>query len=445
MNLTSSSKPLPPSFKASPKKKGKKFLRWMKVLGPGIVTGAADDDPSGIATYSQTGAQFGFGMVWMAVFMLPFMMAVQEACARIGLVTGKGLAAVIKEHFPKPILLGSVILVLVANIVNIGADLGAMASAANLLIPLNPILWILLFTSLILGLEIFLSYKIYSKILKWLVCALFAYPLTLLIIKQPWLVILKATFIPHFEFSFAFLFIITGVVGTTISPYLFFWEASQEVEESKEKNNHLSIPRTIQKKDIFKLRVDNTVGMIFSEIATWSIIVVAASVLHGAGIRDIKTAADAANALAPLVHTFPNAGFLAKLIFSVGILGLGFLSIPVLSGSAAYAVSEAFGWEASLNHKFKNAPQFYWIIISATLTGLTLNFIGVNPVKALIYTAVLNGIVAVPLLILIALIAGNEKILKEFKGGWISQTLLWMTLIAMAVGAIALFFTLRQL
>ena len=421
-----------------------KFLRWLKILGPGIVTGAADDDPSGIATYSQTGAQFGFGMLWAAFFMLPFMMAVQEACARIGLVTGKGLAAVIKEHYPKPILLGAVLLVLAANIVNIGADLGAMASAANLILPINPIIWILFFTIIILALEIFLNYKTYSKILKWLVCALFAYPLTLFIIKQPWMEILKASFIPHFEFTFSFLFIITGVLGTTISPYLFFWEASHVVEELKINHRNSGLNRKIGPKDIFKLRVDNTVGMLFSEIATWSIIVVAATVLHGSGIRDINTAADAAKALEPLVHSFPNSGFLAKLIFSIGILGLGFLAIPVLSGSAAYAVSDAMGWEASLNLKLYKAPKFYFIIIASTIVGLLLNFLGINPVKALIYTAVLNGVAAVPLLILIALISGNDKIMKEFKGSWFSASLLWITFLGMAAGAVTMFFFLGK-
>ena len=420
----------------------KKGIQLLKVLGPGIVTGAADDDPSGIATYSQTGAQFGYGMLWTAAYMLPFMMAVQEACARIGLVKGKGLAAVIKDHYPKPILVGAVILVLIANIVNIGADLGAMASAARLLLPLPTDLWLLIFSGLILALEVFLKYKSYSKILKWLVSALFAYPLTLFIVHQPWLTILKASFVPHFEFTFPFLFIITGVLGTTISPYLFFWEASQEVEEIDSKNRIYSQRLKITKEDIFKLRIDNTVGMLFSEIATWSIIVVAATVLHGTGIRNINTAADAAQALEPLVHTFPNAGFLAKLIFCIGILGLGFLAIPVLSGSAAYALSDALGWKASLDLEVKKAPGFYWIISLSTMMGLILNFLGVNPVKALIYTAVLNGVAAVPLIILIALISGSESIMKEFKGGLLSKTLLWITFLGMAAGAITMFFSI---
>jgi len=422
------------------KRFGIRILKWIRILGPGIVTGAADDDPSGIATYSQTGAQFGFGMLWTAFFMLPMMLAVQEACARIGLVTGKGLGSVIKEHYSKTILIGSVVLVLIANIVNIGADLGAMASAANLLVPINPQILLILFSLIILLAEILFKYRIYARILKWLVCTLFAYPLTLFIIHAPWMTILKASFIPHFEFTFSFLFIITGVLGTTISPYLFFWQASQEVEEIHLKMEKQPEYRPVHHSDIFKLRVDNSVGMIFSEIATWSILVVAATVLHQSGIKDIKTASDAAKALEPLVHTFPNAGFLAKLIFSIGILGLGFLAIPVLSGSAAYALCDAMGWKASLEYTYKKAPLFYLVILISTLVGLFLNFIGVNPVKALIYTAVLNGVAAVPLLLLITHISANESILKEFKGGFWSQLVLWITFLGMAAGAITMFF-----
>lgn len=362
----------------------RKFTRFLKILGPGIVTGAADDDPSGIATYSQTGAQFGFGMLWTAFYMLPFMVAVQEACARIGLVQRMGLGAVIREHYSRPILFGAVALVLVANIVNIGADLGAMAGAISLLIPWKSEIWPVFFSTIILILEISLEYKSYSKILKWLVCALFAYPLTLFIVHEPWITILKTSFVPHFELTFPFLFIITGVLGTTISPYLFFWEASQEVEELSAKGKRDHSIHKITKEDILKLRFDNTLGMVFSEIATWSIIVVAATVLHESGIINIITASDAAKALEPLVHTFPNSGYIAKLIFSVGILGLGFLAIPVLSGSAAYALSEALGWKASLDLNFKKAKGFYWIISISTLVGLFLNFLGIDPVKALI-------------------------------------------------------------
>jgi NRAMP (natural resistance-associated macrophage protein)-like metal ion transporter len=418
-----------------------RFAKYFSLLGPGLVTGAADDDPSGIATYSQTGAQFGYGQLWTALFMLPFMTAVQEACARIGIVTGMGISAVVKKHYSRTVLYGVVALVVIANVINIGADIGAMAAAIQLLVPVPFIILTVCITASILLLEIYTSYKVYSKILKWLAITLLAYPITLFIVHQPWATILRATVVPHFEFSFAFLFIITGVLGTTISPYMFFWEASQEVEEQKESRAENPTKRVDGWRIIHKMRIDNNFGMIFSEFATWSIIVVAATVLHNSGVTDIKTAADAAKALEPLVHSFPHAGFLAKLIFSVGIIGLGLLAIPVLSGSAAYAVSEAFNWRASLNYKLKKARGFYGVIIAATCVGLLINFVGIDPVKALVYAAVLNGVAAVPLLFLIARIAANEQIMGEFKSKALSSTLVWITFIAMGAAAIAMFYT----
>ena len=419
-----------------------KIKGFWRILGPGLVTGAADDDPSGIATYSQTGAQFGYGQLWTALWMLPLMTVVQEACARIGLVTGKGVTTIVKEYYSRTVLYIVVGLVVIANTINIGADLGAMAAAAQLMVPASFILLTLIFTSVILVLEVFTNYKIYSKILKWLAITLMAYPVTLFIVHQPWSTILRATIVPHFELSFAFFFIITGVLGTTISPYMFFWEASQEVEEDDEKHLLTTGKPLISWMSVHRMRVDNTFGMIFSEFATWSIIVVAATVLHGSGVKNINTAADAARALEPLVHSFPHAGFLAKLIFSFGIISLGFLAIPVLSGSAAYSVAEALNWRASLNLKFKKAPGFYAIIIAATAVGLLLNFIGVDPVKALVYAAVLNGVAAVPLIFLILHISSNEKIMGEFKSRWLSKTILWITFIAMGAAAFAMFYTI---
>ncbi len=428
----------------TPNKKStkRKFWKFFTLLGPGLTTGAADDDPSGIATYSQTGAQFGYGQLWTALYMLPFMTAVQEACARIGLVTGKGIAAIVKEHYSRTVLYAVVGLVVVANTINIGADIGAMASAAQLLIPVNFTFLTLFFTAVILVLEIFTNYKVYSKILKWLALALLAYPITVFIVKQPWLTVLKATVIPHFEFNFAFLFIIIGVVGTTISPYMFFWEASQEVEEQKEKHRIKNGRSIVTWDRIRSMRLDNNAGMIISEITTWCILLVGATVLHNSGVRDINTAADAAKALEPLVNSFPNAGFLAKLIFSIGIIGLGLLAVPVLSGSAAYAVAEAVNWKASLNFKLKQAHGFYGVITIASIIGLMINFIGIDPVKALIYAAVLNGVAAVPLLFLIAKIARNKNIMGEYRSGWLSTGLLWFTFVAMGAAAVAMFFTI---
>jgi NRAMP (natural resistance-associated macrophage protein)-like metal ion transporter len=419
-----------------------KIKGFWRILGPGLITGAADDDPSGIATYSQTGAQFGYGQLWTALYMLPLMTAVQEACARIGLVTGKGITTIVKERYGRGVLYSVVTLVVIANVINIGADLGAMASAAQLLVPVPFVVLTLIFTTIILLLEVFTNYKAYSKILKWLAITLLAYPITVFIVHQPWGTILKASVVPHFEFSFAFFFIITGVLGTTISPYMFFWEASQEVEEDNKKHLLNGSKPNVSMISIHRMRLDNTFGMIFSEFATWSIIVVGATVLHNSGVHDVKTAADAAKAIEPLVHSFPHAGFLSKLIFSIGIIGLGMLAIPVLSGSAAYSVAEAFNWHASLNLKFNKAKGFYIIIIAATVVGLILNFIGIDPVKALVYAAVLNGVAAVPLLFLVVKISGNEKIMGEFKSGWLSKTILWITFGAMAAAAVAMFYTI---
>lgn len=420
----------------------KKIKKFFKIIGPGVITGAADDDPSGIGTYSQTGAQFGYGQLWTALFMLPFQTAVQEACARIGSVTGKGIAAIVGKHYGKKVLYAVVVLVLVANTINIGANIGAMAAAANLIVPLNLAVLAIIFTTTTLLLEIFTSYKVYSKVLKLLALSLFAYPVSVFIVSQPWAQIVKATFIPHFELSFGFFFIITGVLGTTISPYMFFWQASEEVEE--ERKNHLlksgEKPR-INRSYIRNLRLDNFIGMCFSQLGTWAIIIVAATVLHANGITNIDSAASAAKALEPLVDSFPNAGFLAKVIFATGIIGLGLLSIPVLAGSAAYALAEAFSWREGLYLKLKQAHGFYGVIIFSTLIGLAINFIGINPMKALVYTAVINGLVAVPLIFLIGRVAQNEKIMGQYRSGWLSKSLVFLTFLAMGAAALAMFAT----
>lgn len=422
----------------------KKIKKLLRIAGPGVITGAADDDPSGIATYSQSGAQFGYSQLWTVLLLLPFMTAIQEACARIGAVTGKGIAAVIKENYSKKVLYAVVILVVVANTINIGADLGAMGEAASLVLPINFAVLTLFFAALILTLEIFTSYKTYAKVLKWLALALLAYPVTLFLVREPWLEILKATFVPNIEFSFAFLFIITGVFGTTISPYMFFWQASEEVEEEKEKHLKTKNGTHVTRAFIKNLRIDTFVGMLASQLATWCIIVVAATVLHANGVTNIGTAADAARALEPLVHTFPHSGFLAKLIFAVGIIGLGLLGVPVLSASASYAVSETLNWKEGLNLKFKKAHGFYGVITIATIIGLAINFLGIDPIKALVFTAVFNGVAAVPLIFVIAKIAANKKIMGEHKSGILSQILVWGTFAIMGAAAIAMFFALSQ-
>jgi Mn2+/Fe2+ NRAMP family transporter len=336
-------------------------------------------------------------------------------------------------------------LVIIANILNIGADIGAMAAAANLIIPISLPVLAILFTTIILSLEILTSYRTYSKILKILVLALLSYPITLFIINEPWTELLKATVIPQFKLETSFLFVCIAVLGTTISPYLFFWQASEEVEE--EKAHHLfnhGKPK-INNNFIRNLRQDTFVGMFFSNLAAWCIIAVSGTVLHQANITSIETAADAAKAIEPLVQSFPNAGFWAKCVFATGIIGLGLLAIPILSGSAAYALSEVFGWNEGLNHKFHRAYGFYGIITASTLIGLLINFLGLNPMKTLIYAAVANGFASIPLIFIIRQISQNRKIMGEHTGGWLSNLFLYLTFFAISITGIILFLSLFNL
>ncbi|MEO8736386.1 MAG: divalent metal cation transporter [Edaphobacter sp.] len=421
-----------------------RIVKFFRILGPGVITGAADDDPSGIATYSQTGAQFGFGQLWTSLYQIPLLLAVQEACGRIGAVTGKGLAGVIKEHYARKILIGVVVLVAVANTINIGADIGAVAAAAQLVV--NVPFWVLAVatTALLVVSEVLVTYKTYANVLKWLALALFSYPATALIVRQPWKEILYATVVPHIELTFAFFFIITGVFGTSISPYMFFWQASEEVEEERAVNMPMGKdckPR-LPRKFIRDMRIDTLVGMASAELAQWFIIITTATVLFKHGTTTINTAADAAKALEPLVRSFPNSGQVAKDLFAIGVIGLGLLAIPVLAGSAAYALAEAFGWKDGLSRKFKKARGFYGVIILSMLIGLLLNFIGIDPMKALVFTAVFNGVAAVPLLFLIAKINGSSEILGDYRGGRLSRSFVWVTFVVMGLSAVALFYTL---
>jgi NRAMP (natural resistance-associated macrophage protein)-like metal ion transporter len=424
--------------------------RWLRIVGPGLVTGAADDDPSGIGTYSQAGAAFGTGQLWLALYMLPLLIAVQEMCARIGLVTGKGIAAVVRQHFSRPVLYTAVSLVLVANTLNIGADLGAMAATIQLLVPGVPFLLLLVMLAFgILALEIFVPYRRYAVVLKVLALSLFAYVATGLIIGLRDVALIKATFVPTIELTPTFLALVVGVLGTTISPYLFFWQASEEVEEvelhhREPHGNDRVRQRSLLLAQLRALRLDTALGMLASEVATWFIIFTTGSVLHTHGITTITTADQAAAALEPLVHTFPHAGTLAKVIFATGILGVGLLGIPVLAGAAAYAVAEAFHWHEGLAKTFRQAPGFYVVIGAATLVGMGLNLLHINPIAALVYSAGINGVVAVPLLVLILLVASNRGIMGEHTNGRLANGLGILTVVAMgaaAVTTVILFFT----
>jgi Mn2+/Fe2+ NRAMP family transporter len=383
-------------------------------------------------------------MLWTALYQIPLLIAVQECCARIGAVTGQGLARVINQQYPRKVVIAIVMLVVIANTLNIGADIGAVAAAARLVVDAPFWLFAVLTAVIVVTLEVLVTYRSYAKFLKWLALALLSYPATAFMIGQNWSEIWWATIVPHVEFTFGFLFIITGVFGTSISPYMFFWQASQEVEEV----GALQLPVDSRGRPrlpphfIRDMRIDTSVGMVFSELAQWFIIITTGSVLFSHGITNIASAADAAKALEPLVQSFPNAGQVARNLFAIGVIGLGLLGIPVLAGSAAYALSEVFDWKEGLSLKFAQARGFYGVIIAATAVGLTLNFIGIDPFKALVFTAVFNGVAAVPLLFVIARLNSSDAVLGERRGGRLSRSLVWLTFGLMGLSAVALLVTL---
>lgn len=420
----------------------RRFSRFVRILGPGVVTGAADDDPSGIATYSQAGAAYGFGFLWAFPFMYPLLLAVQESCSRIGAVTGKGLAAVIKQNYSKKILYMSVFLVVVANTVNIGADLGAMAATTQLFVDLPYIALVVLYALVIILLIIFVSYKKYVTFLKWLAVALLAYPVTALMVGLNWAEVFRATFATIPTINAETVYILVGMLGTTISPYLFFWDTSEVVEEEISEHRQSQAGRTpkISRRFLRGVKLDNFAGMTLAAVSAWFIVIACASVLNKNGVTTINTAADAARALEPLVQGFPYAGLLAKLIFSVGIIGVGLLAVPVLAGSSSYAISEMFGWKEGLYRKFRKAYGFYIVIIVATMVGVAINFLGIDPIKALVFTAVFNGIAAVPLLWMITRIGNNAGIMGAYKNGALSNIFVRLALAAMSLAVVALGF-----
>lgn len=420
----------------------KRFSRFVRILGPGVVTGAADDDPSGIATYSQAGAGYGYGFLWAFPLMYPLLLAVQESCSRIGAVTGKGLAAVIKENYSKKLLYMSVLLVVVANTINIGADLGAMAATTQLFIDVPFAVLAVFYAIVIILLVVFVSYKKYAKILKWLAITLLAYPVTALLVGQNWPEVFQSTFMTLPKINADTIYIFVGILGTTISPYLFFWDTSEIVEEeiSKHRLSATGKDPKISKRFLRSVRMDNFVGMTLATVTAWFIVIACAGVLNKNGVTEINTAADAARALEPLVQGFPYAGLIAKLIFSVGIIGIGLLAVPVLAGSSAYAISETLGWKEGLYRRFKRASGFYIVIIFATIVGLAMNFLGIDPIKALIFTAVFNGIAAVPLLWMLAKVGNNANIMGQYKNGLVSNIFVRIALGLMVVAVLALFY-----
>lgn len=411
------------------KKISQKISRFWKLLGPGLVTGASDDDPSGIATYSQAGAAYGLSTLWTSLIAFPLMAAIQQMCARIGLVTSHGLTGTLKEFYPKPVLYLMLLFSFPAIIMNIGADIAAMGAVGNLLFPaIEATYFSVFFTVLLLGLIIYLPYQKIAAILKYLCMVLLVYLIVPFLYHQDILKIIKSTFIPTIHFDKNFISILVGILGTTISPYLFFWQASMEVEEMKHKKRHLVVNRKI----IHEMKQDVDFGMGFSGLVMFFIILTTGTVLFNGGIHQIDTVEQAALALKPL------AGDLAYLLFATGVIGTGLIAIPVLSGALSYIVTETFGWQQGLDKKFHEARAFYIIIAISLLLGLSLNYVGISPVKALIFSAILYGLTAPVLIAIILHISNNKKVMGNFTNGRISNILGFAALIIMTLAAVAL-------
>lgn len=400
----------------------------LEVLGPGLVTGAADDDPSGIGTYSQVGAQFGYGLAWTMFFGFPLLVSIQAICARIGATTGRGIAQNLREHYPVWLLRTVVVLLLIANVINLGADLGAMGAVLALVIPGPVLLFTIAFGVASVLLEVFVSYSRYARILKWTTLSLFAYVGVVFVADVPWSMAIYDILIPQMVFDKEHAMAMVAIFGTTISPYLFFWQAGQEVEEQHRRHiKPLHVSPREAGPELRRIRTDTLVGMGFSHLTALFIIVATAATLNANGIKDITSAAQAAEALRPI------AGDFAFALFAVGIIGTGLLAVPVLAGSAAYAVSETFNWTEGLDRKPREAKAFYGVIALATAGGLALNFIGLDPMRALYWAAVVNGLLAPPLMVVTMLIARNRQVMGELViprgleiGGWISTLVMWI-------------------
>lgn len=411
----------------------KKFL---KVLGPGLVTGASDDDPSGIGTYAVAGASLGFATLWLALFTFPLMTAVQFTCAKIGMVTGSGLAGVLRQHYPRPLLYTAVFGLFVANTINAGADIGAIAAAINLLLPIPIVVLIVPIALSLIALQLWGSYRLIANTFKWLALALLAYVGAALFARPDPGEVLRSTFVPTLSLDKTFLSTVVAILGTTISPYLFFWQSRQEVEEEIQMGRvTLRSRQGVTDTELEYAAWDNNIGMLLSNVVMYFIIVATAATLFKAGQTSVRSAADAALALEPL------AGPAAKVLLAVGLIGAGFLAVPILTGSAAYAVAVAFGWKFGLSRKLGRAKPFYGVIVVASLVGMLINFGGINPIDALFWTAVLNGFLAPPLLVVVMLVARNKRVMgKHTNGRWINL-LGWGATGAMFVAAAGLVLT----
>jgi NRAMP (natural resistance-associated macrophage protein)-like metal ion transporter len=395
-------------------------------LGPGLVTGASDDDPSGIGTYSQAGAAFGFGLLWTAWITLPLAAAVQEVAGRLGLVSGHGLAALIKMRFPRWVLFGAVALVAVANGFNIGADLGSMAASVRLLVPVPQALLLVAMAGLMVGLEVFIPYERYAKVLRWLTLSLVSYIAVLFVIDLNWGSVLRQTFIPRISWTRSEIAMLIAILGTTISPYLFFWQASEEVEEKQLEKKY-----AVDREHLSLMRADVLAGMASAVLVMFAIMVASAATLGKHGVATVQTAQQAAEALRPI------AGRLASLLFTLGIVGTGALAVPVLAGSSAYALSEAFGWDEGLGKTFSGARKFYLVIGGAMLVGLALNFVGIDPIRALYFAAILNGVAAPPLILLMLILSNHQPTCGRWTARRWSNALVSVALVLMTALPIA--------
>ena len=410
--------------------------RFLLILGPGLITGASDDDPSGIATYITAGAAHGFATLWTAPLTLPLMAAVQFICAKIGMVSGRGLAGVLRRHYRPWVIYFAISLLLIANTINAGTDIGAIAAAINLWVPVPATLLVISTAVLIVTLQIWGSYKMIVRTFKWLTISLFAYVVAAFVARPAWTEVLKATFIPTLSFDHQYLITLVAILGTTISPYLFFWQASQEVEEELRMGRTTLAEREgATDRELRIAEIDVDAGMFFANIVFYFVILASAATLHAAGKTSIQTASEAAQALLPL------SGRLASILFSLGLIGSGFLAVPVLTTSSAYATCEAFQWKFGLDQKLGGAPRFYGLIVIATLVGCLLNFFQIPPVTALFWTAVINGVLAPPLLVIIMLISSNKTIMGNRTNGPLTNVLGWATAAIMTLAAVGMFVT----
>ncbi|WP_454883303.1 NRAMP family divalent metal transporter [Sphingomonas oryzagri] len=411
--------------------------KLLSIMGPGLITGASDDDPSGIATYSQTGAQFGFDLGWTLLISWPLMCAIQEISARIGRVTGRGLAGNLKAHYPRPVVFTIVALLVIANTINIGADLGAMGAALKLLIGGPALLYVGLFAIVSVLLETFVRYSRYVSVLKWLTLSLFAYVGVVMVVHTPWALVARRLVLPHISFTAAYLTVVVAILGTTISPYLFFWQAEEEVEETHERKGATPLERGPEQApaELHRIRVDTYIGMAFSNIVALSIMLATATTLHAHGVTDIQTSSQAAAALLPI------AGRFAFLIFALGIIGTGILALPVLAGSSAFATGEALGWHVGLARKPQRAKAFYAVIGVATLVGAVLNFSSLDPIKALFWSAVVNGVVAVPVMAMVMRLASRPDTMGRFVISRGLKITGWLATAVMAAAAVGMFAT----